>query len=140
MKKLATVFSFVGFVIQYLVPIAIFGDIVPYTAENFGKYLTGMGYVAAALALFFATKKVKEWILQKPKSIKRALLLSIFPIVWWVAIFIGLEFLSAFVLKFSNYWSKVILFILLGRGCYVLSEALASSEETTEKREGGVKS
>lgn len=128
MKKLATLFSFVGFVIQYIVPIVIFGDIVPYTAEGVGKCLTGMGYVAVALALFFALKKVKEWILQKPKSIKRALLLSIPPIVWWVAIFIGLEFLSSFLLTFSNYWDKVILFIILGRGCYVVSEALSAEE------------
>lgn len=128
MKKLATLFSFVGFVIQYIIPIVIFGDIVPYTAEGFGKCLTGMGYVAIALALFFALKKVKEWILQKPKSIKRALLLSIPPIVWWVAIFIGLEFLSSFILTFANYWDKVILFIILGRGCYVVSEALSAEE------------
>lgn len=128
MKKLATLFAFVGFAIQYIVPIVIFGDIVPYTTEGFGKCLTGMGYVAIALALFFALKKVKEWILQKPKSIKRALLLSIPPIVWWVAIFIGLEFLSSFMLKFSNYWDKVILFIILGRGCYVVSEALSAEE------------
>lgn len=128
MKKLATLFSFVGFVIQYIVPIVIFGDIVPYTADGFGKCLTGMGYVAIALALFFALKKVKEWILQKPKSIKRALLLSIPPIVWWAAIFIGLEFLSSFMLTFANYWDKVILFIILGRGCYVVSEALSAEE------------
>lgn len=130
MKKLAKLFAFVGFAIQYIVPIVIFGDIVPFTTtkEAVGRCLTGMGYVAIALALFFALKKVKEWILQKPKSIKRALLLSIPPIVWWVAIFIGLEFLSSFMLKFSNYWDKVILFIILGRGCYVVSEALSAEE------------
>lgn len=129
MKKLATLFQFVGFVIQYLVPIAIFGDIVPYTKEGLGRCLTGMGYVAIALALFFACKKGKEWLLQRPKSITRALILSVFPIVWWVAILIGVDFVSAFMLKFAHYWDKVILFILLGRGCYVLSEALAAGEE-----------
>jgi hypothetical protein len=131
MKKLATLFSFVGFAIQYILPIVIFGDIVPFTTtkEAVGRCLTGMGYIAIALALFFVLKKVKEWILQKPKSIKRALLLSVPPIVWWVAIFIGLDYLSSFMLTFANYWNKVILFILLGRGCYVVSEALASGEE-----------
>lgn len=128
MKKLATLFAFVGFVIQYIVPIIIFGDIVPYTAEGFGKCLTGMGYVAIALALFFALKKVKEWILQKPKSIMRALLLSIPPIVWWVAIYLGLDYLMSFMLTFSEFWGKVILFIILGRGCYVVSEALSAEE------------
>lgn len=129
MKKLATLFQFVGFVIQYLVPVIIFGDIVPYTKESVGKCLTGMGYIAIALLLFFVAKKFKEWLLQKPKSIKRALILSVFPIVWWLAIMLGLDFISAFVLKFSNYWGSVIIFILLGRGCYVVSEALSSAGE-----------
>lgn len=149
MKKLATVFSFVGFAIQYIVPIAIFGDIVPFvtTKEAVGKCLTGMGYIAIALVLLFAFKKIKEWLLQKPKSIMRALLLSIPSIVWWLAIYIGLDYLTSFMMTFSNYWSKVILFILLGRGCYVISEALASGEETPKKEkqpiengEEGVKS
>ena len=128
MKKLATLFQFVGFAIQYIIPIAIFGDIVPYTAEGVGKCLTGMGYVAVALVLFFAFKKAKEWLLQKPKSIKRALLLSIPALVWWLAIYLGLEFLSSFMLTFANYWDKGILFIILGRGCYVVSEALSAEE------------
>lgn len=129
MKKLATLFQFVGFTIQYLLPIIIFGDIVPYTKESVGRCLTGMGYVAIALVLYFIAKKFKEWLLQKPKSIKRALILSIFPIVWWAAIFIGLDFVSGFLQTFSNYWDKVILFIVLGRGCYVVSEALVNTEE-----------
>jgi hypothetical protein len=129
MKKLATFFSFVGFAIQYLVPIAIFGDIIPYTTERLGRCLTGMGYIAIALVLYFACKKLKEWLLQRPKSLARALILSAFPIVWWLAIWLGVDYLSAFVLKFAAYWDKVILFILLGRGCYVLSEALSAEEE-----------
>lgn len=129
MKKAATLFQFVGFVIQYLVPIIIFGDVVPYTRDSVGKCLTAMGYIAIALFLFFVAKKVKEWLLQKPKSIKRALMLSVFPIVWWLAILIGVDFVSAFVLKFSNYWDSVIVFILLGRGCCVVSEALSSMGE-----------
>lgn len=129
MKKLATLFNFLGFDIQYLLPIILFGDVVPYTKEGLGRCLTGMGYIAVGLVLFFCFKKFKEWLLQRPKSIKRALVLSIFPIVWWFAIFLGLDVLSAFVIKLSVYWDKVILFIILGRGCYVVSEALANTEE-----------
>jgi hypothetical protein len=129
MKKLATLFNFVGFAIQYLIPIILFGDIVPYTRENLGRCLTAMGYIAIGLLLFFCGKKFKEWLLQRPKSLKRALVLSIFPIVWWVAIMFGLDFLSDFMLKIANYWDKIILFILLGRGCYVVSEALSNTEE-----------
>jgi mannitol-specific phosphotransferase system IIBC component len=124
MKKLATLFSIVGFVIQYLLPIIIFGDVVHYTRGGAERCLTVMGYLAIALALFFIAKKVKEWILQKPKSLKRALILSLFPIVWWLAIMLGVDALSAFVVKFAAYWDKVIIFILLGRGCYVISETI----------------
>ena len=129
MRKLATLFSIVGFTIQYLVPIFIFGDIVPYTRDGVGKCLTAMGYIAIALVLYFIAKKAKEWLLQRPKSITRALILSLFPIVWWLAILIGLNFVSSFVLKFTNYWDSVIIFILLGRGCYVVSEALTAEGE-----------
>lgn len=129
MKKLATIFSFVGFAIQYLIPIILFGDIVPYTRENLGRCLTAMGYIAIGLLLFFCGKKFKEWLLQRPKSIKRALVLSIFPVVWWLAIMFGLDFLSDFVMRIANFWDKIILFILLGRGCYVVSEALSNTEE-----------
>lgn len=129
MKKLAVLFSFLGFTIQYIVPIALFGDIIPYTQDNVGKALTGMGYVAIALVLYFATKKGKEWLMKRPKSIVRALILSIFPIVWWAAVMLGVDFVSAFLLKFATYWESIIVFILLGRGCYVLSEALSSGEE-----------
>lgn len=128
MKKLATLFSLLGFAIQYVCPIAIFGDIVPFTREGVGRCLTGMGYAAIALVLFFATKKFKEWLLQKPKSITRGLLLSVFPIVWWAAILIALEFLGTTVMALSQYWSHVIIFILVGRGCYVVSEALSVEE------------
>lgn len=133
MRKLATLFQFVGFSIQYLFPIVLFGDIIPYTRESIGKCLTGMGYIAVALVLYFCCKKFKEWLLQRPKSIKRALILSLFPIVWWLAILLGMDFLSAFVLKFSNYWDKVIIFILLGRGCYVVSEALLNTKEEAKE-------
>ena len=66
MKKLATIFQFVGFIIHYLVPVIVFGDIVPYTKESVGKCLTGMGYIAIALVLLFIAKKFKEWLLTQP--------------------------------------------------------------------------
>lgn len=130
MKKLADLFAFLGFAIQYVVPILLFGDIVPFfiTKEAIGKCLSGMGYVALGLILFFAFKKIKEWILQKPKSIKRAIILSIPDVVWWVAISLGLHFVTDAIVRFSNYWAYIIIFILIGRFCYIVSEGLSAEE------------
>lgn len=130
MKKLATLFEIIGFVIQYILPVALFGDIIPFVTNDVtvGKCLTGMGYIAVALILFFIFKKVKEWLMQRPKSIKRAIVLSIPSIVWWVAIMLCLDYLTSFVLTFSEFWHNVIIFILLGRGFIVLSESLHAEE------------
>lgn len=134
MKKLANVFAVLGFVIQYIVPIALFGDVVPFvtTKEAIGKCLTGAGYIALGLVLFFVCKKGKEWILQRPKSIFRAFILSIPDILWWLAIHFALDFLAGAIINFSNYWSHILIFILIGRGCYIISEGL-SSEEGADK-------
>lgn len=128
MKKLSTLFSLVGFVIQFVAPVLLFGDIIPYTKESVGKCLTGMGYVAGAVVLFFALKKVKEWLLHKPKSILRAVLLSIPSILWWVAIFLALDYVKAFTMTLTEYWIKVIYFVVIGRICYIISEALDAEE------------
>lgn len=129
MKKLSTFFNFVGFCIQYLFPIAIFGDVIPYTRDGIGKALTGMGYIAIGLVVYFISKKLKEWILQRPKSLRRAVILSLFPIVWWLVVFLCLDWLSAFMLTFSHYWNKVIFFIIFGRAFYCLSESMQDMNE-----------
>lgn len=137
MKKLSTFLSCVGFVIQYLVPIAMFGDIVPYTQESVGKCLTGMGYVAIGLVLFFAYKKFNGWLLQKPKSIKRAILLCIPAFVVWLAVDLGINAIITFLLTFAKYWSEILIFIILGSLCKILSEAVVSGEETKKQKEEG---
>lgn len=132
MKKLSTLFSIVGFAIQFVAPVLLFGDVIPYTKEQVGKCLTGMAYVAGAVLLFFALKKVKEWLLQKPKSILRGILLSLPSVFWWVAIFLALDYVRAFTITLTEYWVKVIYFVVVGRICYIISEALEAEEGVKE--------
>jgi hypothetical protein len=131
-KKLSTVFNFIGFTIQYIVPILLFGNVIPYTHDGIKAGLTGVGYIALAVLLFFSSKKLKEWILQQKKSVWRGLVLSIFPIVWWLIIFLCLGWLSRFLLTFTQYWDKVIIFIIIGRIFYVVSETISEGGVTSE--------
>lgn len=130
MKKISTVLNLVGFLIQYVAPLLLFGSVVPYTHIEEG--LTGMGYIAVGVLVYFISKKLKEWILGKPKSLWRGLILSIFPIVWWLLIFLCLGWLSSFMLTLSHYWDKIIIFIIVGRGFYVASETLVNIDTTEE--------
>ena len=131
MKILSTVLNCVGFIVQYVVPILLFGNVIPYTRQDIEVCLTEMGYIAIGVLVFFVCKKLKEWILERPKSLWRGLILSIFPIVLWFLISICLGWLSAFMLGFSMYWDKVIIFIIVGRCFYVAGETVynISTEE-----------
>ena len=128
MKKLSTLFSFIGFMVQYIAPLILFGDIIPYVRDHVGLSLTWMGYIAIGIFLFFVSKRLKEKVLEKPKSIIRAVLLSIFPIVWWLILFIGMSWISTLFLKVATYWKNIIYFIIIGRGFYIAGEAVCNIE------------
>jgi hypothetical protein len=96
----------------------------------------GYSVTGSPRAEFDLTKKLKEWIHERPKSTWRGIILSIFPIVWWLVIFLVLGWFSNFLVTFGQYWDKVIIFIVIGRGFYVASESVYNLD--TEKKEDNV--
>lgn len=133
MKKLSTLFSLLGFMVQFVAPLFLFGDVVPYVKDNIGKSLTAMGYIAIGILLFFVSKKLKERVLSMPKSTVRGVILSIFPIAWWIIFFLGMGWVSEFLLKIATYWKNVIYFIVVGRLFYVASETVCNIEQKGDK-------
>ena len=129
MKWIRRAFSALGFAFTYLIPIILFGGVVPYTHDGVKAGLTKMGYIAIAVIVIVLSGKLKEYLLERPKSFGRALILSLFPVVWWLIIFFALGWIESFAASISLWWDKVIIFILLGRICCVISEALYDTEE-----------
>lgn len=123
----AHIFATLGFTFQYILPLLFFGTVIPYTHDGIGAGLTKMGYIAVVLFLLICFKKLKEKLLSHPKSLKRGIVLSIFPIVLWLVINISVDYIVSFIADFSEYWDKVLIFILLGRLFYVIYEAEADS-------------
>lgn len=121
--------SILGFVTMYVIPILLFGNIIPYTRQDIPAGLTRAGYFAVALIALIIIGKFKQRIYSKPKSIYRGLTLSIFPIIFWVIVKIGVDYIERAIITFSNYWDKVIIFILIGRMLYCLGEALNAESE-----------
>ena len=119
--------------VQYVAPLFLFGDVIPYIQDNIGKSLTAMGYIAIGILIFFISKKLKERVLGMPKSIGRAAILSIFPIAWWLILFIGMGWISAFLLKIATYWKNIIYFIVIGRLFYSASETVCNIEQKGDK-------
>lgn len=117
-----------GFFFQYIMPIILFGNVLPYTHDGVKAGLTKAGYFAFAIIAVILARKAKEKLLGLPKSLKRGLVLSIFPCVYWLIAKIGVDYLVSFLVSFSNWWDSLIVFILIGRMFYTCYEAFCESE------------
>lgn len=117
-----------GFLFQYIMPIIIFGMVVPYTRGQLGNGLTGAGVVALAIIVIIVSTKIKEFLKTQPRCWLRALILSVFPIAIWCILGIGLDGLLTFVGTLIDYWWFALSFIILGRVFFIIEEALNGSK------------
>ena len=133
MKWLKLAFSALGFTFQYIIPLILFGGVIPYTHEGESAGFTKMGYIAIIAVLLIVGNKVKEFLIAQPKSIFRGVVLSLFPIAFWLVIQLALSWLVGFVGDIVNYWDRIILFIVIGRVFYITEEAMSAKESTNVK-------
>ena len=127
LKKIATINNlllFLGFTCTYIAPIVLFGEVIPYTRESLGAGLTKAGYIAVAILTLIICKKIKEKIITYPKSLKRGLILSVFPISYWIVANIGVDYILNFFTSVSAYMDRIIVFIVIGRLFYCAEESL----------------
>lgn len=132
MKKWSYILSGIGFIFQYIVPIVLFGNVIPYTHESLGAGLTVMGYIAVAIIVIIVSGKLKDKLHGMKKGLVRASLLSLFPIAYWLIIKIGINYLLNLFVALANYWGYVIIFILLGRLFYIISEIVYDNDKKEE--------
>lgn len=124
MKKTSILFRALGFTFEFIFPILLFGLVVPYFHGTLEAGLTGCGYLVLIILLWIIGAKIKKETLKLPKSIWRGLILSAFPIIGWVIINIGANYLIVFLTSFVKYWGLTIWFVLLGRLFYLIDESV----------------
>lgn len=122
MRIYSHILSVIGFLFQYIVPIVLFGNVIPYTHESLEAGLTVMGYIAIAVLILILSGKLKEKLQHMHKGLVRALLLSLFPIAYWLIVKIGINYLLSLFVALTQYWGYIIIFILIGRLFYILGE------------------
>lgn len=122
MRIYSHILSVIGFIFQYIVPIVLFGNVIPYTHESLEAGLTVMGYIAIAVLILILSGKLKEKLQHMHKGLVRALLLSLFPIAYWLIVKIGVNYLLSLFVALAQYWGYIIIFILIGRLFYILGE------------------
>ena len=124
MRRLAGLFEWIGFIIQYFVPLILFSDIIPFVVENPGRSITVVGYVCLGFAAIFLWGKLKKRVLEMPKSGWRALILSVPPVLVWVVICSALGFASRAAVQLGTYWHNIIIYIVIGRIFIIVAEIL----------------
>ena len=121
-----------GFIFQYIIPIILFGNVIPFTHGVVKAGLTAGGYIALGILAFIVINKAKEYLHSKPKSLIRGIILSLFPIAIWLILNIGLGALQRFINSFVSYWHYLIIFIVIGRIFYIIDEAITEKEQANE--------
>ncbi len=135
MKIIKTILRILSFLSTFIIPIVLLGVISPLVHGNLGKGLTGLGYIAVALAIVVISIKLMTKVLKMKKGWQRALLLSAFPIAFWLIIQLGINYVQAMLFSISQYWIKVGIFIILGRVLAVIEECLIDPMENIESEE-----
>lgn len=130
MKWLRGLFIVLGFTFQYIIPLLLFGEVIPYTHGEIAAGLTKMGYLAAAVLAFILANKLKEKLLTLKKGFVRGFLLSLFPIALWILAGVGVDFILSFLAALAKYWWRALIFIAIGRIFYVAEEVLADGHKS----------
>ena len=133
MKIYSYILSTIGFIFQYIVPIVLFGNVIPYTHESLEAGLTVMGYIAVAIIVLIVSGKLKDKLHEMSKGLVRALLLSLFPITYWLLAKIGINYILNLFIALAQYWGYIIIFILIGRLFYIISELVYDKNEKKGK-------
>lgn len=134
MSYVKTILRVLSFACSWVVPILLLGIISPLSHGELGKGLTGLGYVALALAAVVVAIKLFGKIYKMERTWKRALIISVFPISIWLLVMLGIDYVKALLMSICDYWLYVGIFIIVGRALAVVEECLHENEKVmTEK-------
>lgn len=124
MKALRTFLYVFAYICQYLMPIILFGIVVPYYRGAMGPGATGAGIVALCIVLAITYRRIERKIDENVKGAWHGIFLSIFPMLLWVALGIGIGRVLTFVNTLVDYWWIAFIFIIIGRICTIVADAM----------------
>ena len=135
MKAVKIILRILSFICTFLVPIVLLGVISPLVHGELGSGLTGLGYIALAMGILVIAFKLFGKVYQMQKGWKRALLISAFPIAFWLVVFLGIDYIQAILVSICDYWFKVGIFLIIGRLLAVIEECLHEPEKKDEDKQ-----
>lgn len=130
MKHIYRIFYILSFLCTFVIPLAMFGGIMPFFHGDTG--LTAVGYAAAALLLVVVLIKITGRIKQMKHGALRGALLCLPRAGIYIAIWLGIRYMSSFIGSVSGYWIKILPFIVVGCVLGVMADIFQAEAEAGE--------
>lgn len=113
-----------AYICQYLMPIILFGFVVPYYRGTAATGATGAGIIALCLVFAITYRKIERKIDENVSGAWHGILLSIVPIIIWISLGIGIHRVLEFVETLVAYWWVAFIFIIIGRLLTTVGDAM----------------
>lgn len=134
MKAVIIALHVLSFALQYCVPVAIFGQVIPYTHDDIKAGLTKMGYFALVFLVIIASKKIKKRLMETATHVQESVIDSVTLLAVWCVIQIGLNLILGFIANLAAYWMRILLFLILGRLVAVCAAYLESEQKDIKEQ------
>ena len=135
MKHLARIFAILGFVFQYVCPLALVATVTSLTHEGTKAGLTAAGIMCVVVLVIVILGKLKTRVLLIKNNAVKQSLLSVSPFAIWGMGFLVVKYLSSSITVISAYWIKIAPFILVGRLLYIVSGIFKNEQIEKEEQE-----
>ena len=122
MKWIYRGFSVAGFVFEYVLPIILFGKVIPYTHGEIAAGLTAAGVIAVCILAIVVAKRIKESVIRWDHGLPRGIVLSLIEAVPIVLVALFLRWLAPAISGILEYWLSIIPFFIVGRLFYIFAE------------------
>ena len=128
MKWISRLFYVIGFILEYVVPICLFGVVTPLIHGKLEEGLTTVGALAVVILAFIIIGKIKDIVKEWKKSLGRAIILALLKAVPLVAFALVVHFLAPFIAKLQEYIWRIVPIFSVGLIFDVVGEYLDTKE------------
>lgn len=128
MKWMIRIFYLIGFTLEYIVPILLFGVVTPLVHGKMDEGLTVMGILALCIASVIALIKFGATVRKWEKGVYRALILALMKAIPLIVFSALVGWLRDFAAALTTYMWRIIPIFIVGLLFDITAEILDTKE------------
>lgn len=126
MKWVYRILYLIGFALEVVVPICLFGAVTPLVHTETKDSLTAVGLIVAAVFVCILLGKIKGAVKEWKKGVLRALLLALIKAVPVAVLCVAMYYVIPILVRFTEYTWRIAPIFAIGLGFDVAAEVIES--------------